>query len=241
MAKIATLLTRPEAVAFSELGAKFPQCQLSDILQTEEWEFRNCLGWELYEKMLSALADYSGAKAWASQNYTVGAVVRHGGKYWASNRGGTNTEPLTENEYWSLAPKFDSQAECGCEAGEEKCGAMYNEIWCRYLGRYLSLKLAKLTIPRIAVEATGTGVVRTQIGGAIPADKNEIEFLLRGVEAQTVQVFENMMAWIKAQGREDCFGEFDENCKPVKKECEQECRADGCSAKSPKTVGISVY
>lgn len=233
-----TLLTKPEAVIYSELGAKFPQCELSDIRQTEEWEFRNCLGWELYEAMLSALCDYSNTPSWVSQAYSIGAVVKHNGSYWVAKRGGVNTEPLVVNEFWGLAHKFNPDKDCGCTAGV-KCGELYNEIWCSYLGRYLSLKLAKITIPRIAVSATGNGVVRTTGNGMLPADQKEIAYLIQSIDTQTVQAFENMMAWIKRTDREDCFGKFDQNCKP--KSCEVKQIQDGCSAISPRTVGISCY
>lgn len=235
-----TLLSKQEAVIRSELGAKFPQCELSDILQTEEWEFRNCLGWDLYQDMLSALADYSKSPAWTSQSYSIGAVVRNGGMFWISKRGGTNTEPLIENDYWALAPKFDSSAVCGCDPeADVLCGEMYNEIWCRYLARYLSLKLAKVTIPRIAISATGNGVVRSTASGMVPADEKEIKYLIQGIETQSIQVFDNMMAWIKREDREDCFGEFDAACKPVAK-CEDKL-PNGCESQKPYTVGVSVY
>ena len=235
-----TLLSKQEAVIRSELGAKFPQCELSDILQTEEWEFRNCLGWDLYEDMLSALVDYCNVNAWSSQNYTIGAMVKNAGLIWISKRGGTNTEPLIENEYWSLAPKFDSTAACKCDLTVlVLCGVLYNEIWCRYLARYLSLKVAKLTIPRVAVVATGNGVVRATANGMIPADKNEIQYLVQGIETQSIQVFDNMMAWIKRTNRIDCFGEFDALCKPVTK-CADNA-ISGCESARPYTVGVSVY
>ena len=55
---------------------------------------------------------------------------------------------------------------------------------------------------------------------------------------QSIQVFDNMMAWIKRTDREDCFGAFDELCKPVV--CEDKLPL-GCESKKPVTVGISVY
>jgi len=235
-----TLLSKQEAVIRSELGPKFPQCELSDILQTEEWEFRNCLGWTLYENMLAALVDYSTEPEWTSQSYGIGAIVRHNGVFWVSKRGGTNTEPLIENGYWGLAPKFDSTAACGCDPNAEVlCGVLYNEIWCRYLARYLSLKVAKVTIPRVAITVTGNGAVRSTANGMIPADKNEIQYLVQGIETQLIQTFENMMAWIRRTDRVDCFGEFDALCKPVTK-CEDKA-ISGCESSKPYTVGVSVY
>lgn len=232
------LLSKQEAVIRSELGSKFPQCELSDILQTEEWEFRNCLGLDLYDKMIAAQVDYCDVPSWKSQTYQIGTLVKNAGLIWISKRGGTNTEPLIENEYWTLAPKFDSDSDCGCDAGEEvKCGELYNLIWCRYLARYISLKVAKLTVPRVAINVTGNGVVRATANGMIPADKMEIAYLVQGIETQSIQVFDNMMAWIKRMDREDCFGAFDANCKPV---CESKL-PNGCEARKPMTVGISVY
>ena len=233
-----TLLSKQEAVIRSELGGKFPQCELSDILQTEEWEFRNCFGLELYDKMIAAQVDYCDVPGWKSQTYQIGTLVKNAGLFWISKRGGTNTEPLIENDFWALAPKFDSDSACGCDSGEEvKCGELYNRIWCRYLARYISLKVAKLTVPRVAINVTGNGVVRATANGMIPADKMEIAYLVQGIETQSIQVFDNMMSWIKRMDREDCFGTFDANCKPV---CESTL-PNGCEARKPITVGISVY
>lgn len=223
-----TLLSRQEAVIRSELGPKFPQCELSDILQTEEWEFRNCLGWDLYGLMLAQLVDYSAVASWTPQAYAANALVKHNGLFWKAKTG-TSTEPLVENEYWALAPKFNNANDCG---------ALYNEIWCKYMARYLSLKVAKITIPRVAVVATGNGVVRSTSSGMIPADANEIKYLIQGIETQSIQVFDNMMAWIKRTDNETCFGSFDANCKPVS--CEKQ-DLHGCENKRPYTVGVSVY
>ena len=239
-----TLLTKQEAVIRSELGAKFPQCELSEIFQTEEWEFNNCLGWELLEKMRLAENDYCNVPAWTSKEYNIGSLVKNGGLVWISKRGGTNTEPLAENEYWALAPKFNSESACGCDETETiKCGKLYNDLWCMYLARYLSLKVAKLTIPRIAVDVSGSGVSRKSPNGAVPADKSEISFLMTGIEVQIVQVFDNMMNWISRQDREDCFGAFDEACKPVIRECgtKEKNAGKSCEASKSKTVGYSVY
>lgn len=223
-----TLLSRQEAVIRSEFGPKFPQCELSDILQTEEWEFRNCLGWDLYGLMLAQLVDYSAVASWTPQAYAANALVKHKGLFWKAKIG-TSTEPLVENEYWGLAPKFNNA---------NACGALYNEIWCKYMARYLSLKVAKITIPRVAVVATGNGVVRSTASGMIPADANEIKYLIQGIETQSIQVFDNMMAWIRRTDNETCFGSFDANCKPVS--CEKQDLV-GCENKRPYTVGVSVY
>lgn len=235
-----TLLSKQEAVFRSGLGGDFPQCDLSDIFNTEEWEFRNCLGLELLEKMFAAEIDYCNVKAWTNQAYQIGDLVKNGGWYWISKRGGTSTEPLIANEYWTEAPKFNANADCGCDPNSEvKCGQLYNEIWCRYLARYLSLKVAKLSVPGVAIKMNGNGLSRSTGNGSIPADEREIKYRVQGFETQAIQTFENMMAWIKAKDREDCFGAFDALCKPIVK-CADKPIA-GCEASKPYTVGISVY
>lgn len=236
-----TLLSSQEAVYRSGLGGKFPQCDLSDIFNTEIWEFRNCLGSDLRDKMIAAEIDYCNAPQWTSQNYQIGTVVKNAGWYWISKRGGTNTEPLVANEYWAEAPKFDSDADCGCDPDlEVKCGKLYNDIWCMFLARYLSLKVAKISVPGVAIAMTGNGLSRPTANGMIPADANEIKYRVQGFETQAIQTFDNMMDWIKKTNRVDCFGEFDALCKPVLK-CEEKPLLLGCESKRPVTVGISVY
>ena len=221
------LLSRQEAVISSELGPKFPQCALSDILQTVEWEFRNCLGWDLYGLMLAQLVDYSAVAAWTAQAYAANALVKHNGLFWKAKIG-TSTEPLVENGYWGLAPKFENTT----------CGALYNEVWCNYMARYLSLKVAKISIPGVAVDMSGNGLSRSTGSGMIPADEKEIKYRVQGIETQAIQTFENMMAWIRQTANETCFGSFDKDCKPVS--CEKE-DLSGCENRKPITVGISVY
>ena len=226
-----TILTKQDAKKYSNLGDGFPSCQLTDIFQVEQKEFRVCLGTYLFYALRGYLVDYSDTQSWVfGSNYIVGDIVSNRGTYWVA-LGDNNTEPITENQYWGLAPKFDDGTECG---------QLYNFLWCNYLARYLSLKVAILTAPRMTVKLTGEGAVRSTGNGIIPADANEIEkFLYRSFDVDSVQVFENMMAWINEQENDDCFGKFDcgvpvNNCKPC-----SENKA-GCNY-APKSIGYSVY
>lgn len=190
-----TLLTQAEATKYSELGSTFPTCNLSDILQSEESEFLQCLGWDLYELMFAQLADYSAVVPWVAGSYLEGNLVSHRGTIWKAKQT-TATEPLAENAFWGVAPKFNDDTECG---------TLYNVLWCNYMARYLSLKVAIMTIGRVAVKATGNGVVRFSDNSAIPADSKEIAFLLNSVTAQAAQTFANMASWIERQNNTTCF------------------------------------
>lgn len=194
MAAIDTILTQQEAAMLSELGASFPLCSLTDISQVEEDLFRSCLGWELYKKMKAAKADYSAATKWAAGVTVSGTVVKHGGTYWKALQD-TTVEPLAESVYWALAPKFDTAM---------PCGELYNTFFCNYLGRYIALNVAALTVPRVAVKATALGVVRNAADGSIPADIKEIEMLSKAIKAQAEQTYRNMNFWLEENGG-DCF------------------------------------
>jgi len=224
------ILTRQEAAIRAELGAKFPLCNLSDLYQTEVFEFRHCFGMATYEKMRDALADYSNADPWMSQSYTAGTVVIKDGVFWQAKQT-TTTEPLAENEYWGLAPKFD----------DTDCGQLYNELWCDYLARYLALKVAIITIGRQAVTVSGQGVTRNSGNGFIPADAKEIGFLLDGLKLQATQTFDNMEYWLASNKTDTCFPAetCNDKCTDIKADCG--CKSGDCSGEKPQYAGISVY
>lgn len=228
-----TLLTYQEAKGFSELGESFPACKFSDILQTEEWEFGNCLGISLYNALLDSMADYSTVSQWVPGAYTAGAKVKNKGLFWVALQN-TNTEPVTENQHWSLAPKFNEAL---------PCGELYNELWCNYLGRYLSLKLAKISTPRTTVSMSGNGVTRFTGDGMQPATKNEIDFFVNGLETQIIQTYENMKRRIKEKIKTNaaCFPGYNEcgNLVSEPEECNTSCSTDGCQSIKKRYIGYS--
>lgn len=190
-----TLLSKSDAKKFSELGDNYPSCDLTDIYQVELEQFRGCLGIEFRAVLMIALKDYSAVLQWTAGSYVVGNVVKNKGAYWIV-KANTATEPITENDFWGLAPKFDT---------DNPCGEKYDELYCNFLGRFLALKVATLTAARNAADITAQGMVRKVGEGFVPADSKSQSTFFESLKIQAQQVYENMVWWMNENNETGCF------------------------------------
>ena len=237
MAAIDTILSPADVRRFAELDPAFPLCKLSDIRQTEENEFRLCLGYDLYTAMLDAKADYTGTASWMpGMTYNEGDTVAHGGTIWeVVAEAGTASEPIAENNIWQLAPVFER---------DTLCGELYNDLYCRYLGRYIALKTAMMTVPRMSVHIVASGLVRRHGDNYEAAQAKDIMFMVDGLNAQAVITLDNMRHWMSLNNANGCFGKLDCDGKPVKCEitCNDACEdtAGNCATKRVKHAGYTI-
>lgn len=192
-----TLLSKTDAKRFSELGEAFPSCDLTDIFQVELTEFRKCLGIEFYEKLKSSLADYSDTPQWVTGSNIEGNTVKNRGTIWTAKTT-TASEPIAENEYWGLAPKFDISTDCG---------AAYNDFYCLFLGRYLALSVVLQTGGRSAVNLNASGITVKHGDGYAPADSKQRQFFFESIRSQIANTLENMRFWVNNHASKSCFSD----------------------------------
>jgi hypothetical protein len=119
------LLTPIVAKEMSEFRDRFPICDIKSCKEVEEDLFNSILGYDFYDLLLDSLTDFSTATPWsAATAYAVDNLVTD--KYYQAISINTNSQPPAVTS-WKLAPTFQN--------------ACYEELWCRYLGRYLSLSV----------------------------------------------------------------------------------------------------
>lgn len=193
-----TLLQSKEINRFLSIAeADLPPCEQRTIKQLEEKEFRDCIGFELYEQMQAALVDYSTTQQYVSQEYTAGqTVVYKGDVYQAVET--TSTIP-TNATGWKLADKFSIEA--------------YNALWCDYLGEYLSWVILRSRLAFMRSPIKG-GTITALFGSDYrPASDDSYSSLQKVVNIRIGIVFGNMDHWLNNYDS----GEEFENYKGLEK------------------------
>lgn len=144
---MATLLTNIEAIDLANIGKEFPPCDIQSIIQVELTAFNNCLSIDFYNSLLSALVDYSSVVKWANTTaYNTNDLVSYNGRIYKALQGSTGVQPMA-GTYWQIAPKFSNTT--------------LNNLWTTgLLGRWLALLTIGRTIPYMANQITGKGIVK---------------------------------------------------------------------------------
>lgn len=207
-----TLLTEYEAVMYGRLEKSVPGCDLSDIAQIEQREFRNRLGWDFYQELLGDMHDYTDEGEWGviqewdvATNYPEGNYVLYDGAYWVADTD-TIGEPPPHTD-WSLAQKF-----------AEAC---FNTLFCDYLGRYLALCLIKNSTVPMAIQMKAAGIVQQMGDDFKPVSDKMVDKLQNWYGANISLVFENMHDWMirvndpDSDDSQTCKGKF-ANYKGIK-------------------------
>lgn len=180
-----TLLRPHEVVYYSGISKEFPTCDLRMLASVEEHEFNECLGAAFYDVLKEDLIDYSGTSQYNNSTvYSIGSVVIYSGIIYISTAETLGNVP-TNPAFWELAPKFET--EC------------YNELWCRYLAEYLSLRVIFDRIPYIHNQIKASGVVRLKGDSFDTVDTRGLETLQKGILRSIERVFSNMDKWMRKQ------------------------------------------
>lgn len=185
-----------------------PRNDLTDLYQVEMTERRVTLGKEMYDALVEDLADYSGTSDWDAQaTYAQDALVVFEGIVYISLVDNNQTEPGTRDK-WDFAKKFNTD--------------INNTLWCYHLGRYLSLHVIDLTLPKTSTQMRGAGLIQINGENFEPADKQEVNNLHTSVKAQIFQTWENMDDWLK--DNQDSFAGYKgftatETCEKCKGDC----------------------
>lgn len=144
---MATLLTNLEAISLANINKEFPLCDIQSIIQVEINAFEGCFTLDFYNSLLADVTDYSSVLAWVNTTaYNTGDLVLFMGRIYEALEDSTGKQPMTST-YWKLADKFDTTT--------------LNNLWTTgLLGRWLSLQVIERTIPYMATQVTGKGLVK---------------------------------------------------------------------------------
>jgi hypothetical protein len=208
-----TLLSKEEVKKYAGLPASFPPCDVKDIAQIELSFLRECFGADLHEKLTRAVVDYSSVQKWMSGTFQADAIVSNYGTYWKAVQT-TTSEPISESEFWSIAPKFEGD-----------CASEFENAWCLFLAPLLSLKIAKVTAGISAVNLSASGITIKTGDGFVAASNSERALFFSAIDERISRYQSNFEYWAK-KNTSGCF--------PVNTEC-------GCENSCSKQFAYGAY
>lgn len=186
---MANLLTEYEVIKYSPAGRTYPTsyfCQL--IPQVEETFVRDCLGKDLYDYIVSKLAEYpADAKEWdCDKRYSLGDKVIANGCLFTSTANFNTSDPLEADSDWDLFARFTDEE--------------VDSFWRKYLRNLLALMVYRESLVFTTYQSTAGGIlvqgVDTQ-GGVRSAGRNELGDLRNELTRQIQLQTDNMKHWLK--------------------------------------------
>ena len=195
-----SLLSSSEVIHFSGISRDFPPCDFRLLYNVELTEFRRCLGLEFYTDLQNDRVDYSGEADWQhGVTYNQNAIVVKNGVPYVSLENSNQSEPPSPK--WEIAPKFTT--EC------------YNDLWCLFLGEYLSWNAIKDKFAFVQYNLSGEGIQLVNTRAGRSADVSEFKIYGASVDKKIEDLYNNMDHYLK----NNCEEEF-KNYKGNLDDCE---------------------
>lgn len=192
---------------------------IEDIVENE---FNECLGFDYRGELEADLADYTDAQKYAVGNYAEKDIVIFEGIYYEALRA-TSSSP-NNSEDWKTAPKFLTTC--------------IENFWCKYLGRYLSLKVFRNSITPNSIRLSDNGLTARFGDNFRDAKTSETSAYVNWLDSQIEMVGSNMKKYVAREKEKDapCF----ENFGVLEKECNCGCgsKSGHCSAQTAHTYRI---
>lgn len=208
--KTMTLTTPSDVVFFTNVEPlNFNVCTFRNIREVELSLFRKQIGFDLYEAMLDASADYGAASGYVAGNtYNEGDVVSYEGYFYEALK--TTTANPKNREAWEVAPRFEGD-----------CAEAYDDFFCDYLGPYIAHQVLARRLPYIRNKILDKGVLEYQGGNFETTDGKQYDTLKSAVNRDAAVIWENLV-WYMAQDaqvekKDTCFAGWllfkDDQCK----------------------------
>lgn len=184
--KMKTTLTTPnDVVTLSGFAPGVPVCELQELYNIEFKEARRCLGFDLWSRMVDALASYDDAPEYTSgTTYAIGDVVKWRGEFSMATVETTAAPDIRSD--WGPVPKFTGDA-----------AAFYDTLYCSFMGPYLSLTVIGERLPFIWSKVQSVGVVQYDGGEFKTVDTKAYDRLLSAIHRNRNNVFANMVYYIE--------------------------------------------
>jgi len=209
------LLTPNEVALYSAIDLPFNVCSFRELYSIEYRQGRAFLGYEFWQTMVAARADYSGKPAYqAGTTYSIGDIVSYKGVYYKATQ--VNDTLPTNTLNWEVAPKFDTAKDCS---------GSFESLWCNFLAYYLSNLVLAQRLPYIYSRVKDIGVVQYNGQDYDTVDDTAYDRLIRAIYRDVDLVKDNITHWINYSQDtvDDCFSDFagileTENCNNEQKE-----------------------
>lgn len=193
-----------DLILFGALPSDFPKCDLSNAYQIELQILRKCLGIKFEKELRENLKEYDCKPFKSGETYNEGDVVAYNGIFYIALK---ETQSIPSDiACWEKAPKF--------------CKPCLEELWCNYLGTFLSYAILVIQFPLLVTKFKMGTVVRLNGQGFEASSKADRQEMINFFKNMRDITLENLIAYVKEVNTEGeyagCFDNI-KQCKPCAK------------------------
>lgn len=189
-------MTPNDVAKFANVKLPFNPCSFRELYSIEYAEARTCLGFDFWEQMIAALANYSDKPQYTSgTTYSIDDVAIFEGVAYQATKQTTNQPTVTSD--WTPAPKFTGD-----------CATNFDELFCNHLAPYLASRILALRLPFIWKKITDMGVLEYNGQQYESTNSDEYDRLLNAVHRDRSIAWANLQHYLANQNEEVCFQQY---------------------------------
>ena len=191
-------MTTHEVARYTAVSLPFNLCSMRELYNIEYRQGRKTIGYDLWQAMITAQADYSAAQEYdPDTTYSADDVAKYKGVYYAATEETTGTPP-SNTASWIEAPKFDPANPCANE---------YEELWCTFLAPYLANLTLAQRLPYVHTQIKDIGVLNYGGDSYDTADETSYDRLIKALYRDAELIKANMSHYANLTDTE-CFAGF---------------------------------
>lgn len=193
-----TLLTPKDVIQYTGVNVNVTPCTFRELYNIEFYEARKCLGFDFWQAMVAALADYSAEPEYVSgTTYNEDDIVKYQGVYKIALQ--TTTAVPTVSTDWENAPLFTGD-----------CAESYDGLFCDFIGPYLAHKALAKRLPYIWKQIRDVGVVEFNGQQFQTTDSNDMTRLQNAIYSDASMILGNLKFYmdLDAQKENTCYAEW---------------------------------
>lgn len=171
---------------------------MRELYNIEYRQGRKTIGYDLWQRMITAQADYSGAEEYdPGRTYSAGETAKYKGWYYAAVTETTGAPP-SNTAVWAEAPKFDPAGDCAEE---------FEELWCTFLAPYLANLTLAQRLPYLHTQIKDIGVLNYGGDSYDTADETSYDRLIKALYRDAELIKGNMRHYLNAEAKAEnpCF------------------------------------
>lgn len=193
-----TLLTPKDIIQYTGVNINITPCTFRELYNIEFYEARKCIGYDFWQALVTALADYSAEPEYVSgTSYNEGDIVGYNGVYKIALQA-TSAVPTVSTD-WGNAPRFTGE-----------CADSYDTLFCDFIGPYLAHKALADRLPYIWTQIRDTGVVNFNGQQFETTDDKGYTRMQTAVHKDAAVILGNLKYYMALDASEEnpCFAEW---------------------------------
>lgn len=220
-------MTPGEVPVYTAIDLPFNVCSFRELFSIEYRQARVTIGFDLWQAMVNARADYSSEPDYSQgATYAEGDVVKYKGVHYRAIEAAEGVTP-TNTVKWEAAPKFDESNDCA---------AKYEKFWCTFLAPYLANLVLAQRLPFIHTRIKDVGVLTYEGNDYDTADVTSYDRLIKALYRDTEIAKGNIEHWINygEHAGSECFKDYKDII--TKEDCDDGTGTERTGA-TPRTPG----